>query len=339
MEKDQVQIDKLTGPEKAAILLLNLGEDVASSIFMNLNDDEIQQLGSYMSEIISVPPKTAEDIIDEFLSLTGEDGFIFGGEKYLQNILTKALGENKAHYLIENLALYEDTIPFASLRRIDPDLLANYLRIEHPQTIAVILSFLDLEKSAQVLSQMPDALRADIIMRIINMDKVSPDAIKELEKIIKSEIKPVKGILTKGTDGLKVAADILNHVDRAIEDEILAKIEEVNTELSEEIRQLMFVFDDLVLIDDRGVQAVLKEISKEDLALSLKTANEEVKEKIFKNMSERAREMLLDDLEALGPVRLKDVERAQQTIVRVIRKLEEKGEVAISGRGEEDKLV
>ncbi|MDY6843832.1 MAG: flagellar motor switch protein FliG [Thermodesulfobacteriota bacterium] len=334
-----MQIDKLTGPEKAAILLLNLGEDVASSIFMNLNDDEIQQLGSYMSEIISVPPKTAEDIIDEFLSLTGEDGFIFGGEKYLQNILTKALGENKAHYLIENLALYEDTIPFASLRRIDPDLLANYLRIEHPQTIAVILSFLDLEKSAQVLSQMPDALRADIIMRIINMDKVSPDAIKELEKIIKSEIKPVKGILTKGTDGLKVAADILNHVDRAIEDEILAKIEEVNTELSEEIRQLMFVFDDLVLIDDRGVQAVLKEISKEDLALSLKTANEEVKEKIFKNMSERAREMLLDDLEALGPVRLKDVERAQQTIVRVIRKLEEKGEVAISGRGEEDKLV
>lgn len=329
----------LKGAEKAAILLLYLGEEVAGEVLRRLREDEIQRIVPLMAEMSQVPRGVVEEVVAEFLSLyEKKEEVVMGGREYLEKVLSKALGPEKAKRVLE-LITPEEEIPFSYLHKVDPSTLANYLRSEHPQTIALILSYLDRDKAAQVLAELPENLQSEVVYRIANLSRVVPEVIEDIEEVLRQEIKVSKAAPVVGAKkGRKVAAEILNQLGGQA-DAILEKLKEKDPQVSEEIKEAMFVFEDLVNVDDRSLQKLLREVSKEDLALALKMASDELKEKIFRNLSERAAQMLQEDMEALGPVRVKDVEKAQQRIIAVARALEEKGELVVMGRGSEDVLI
>ena len=332
--------EKQIGHEKAAVLLLTLGEDVASEVMKNLDAKEVRLIGNYMSKTTKLEPSNVKSVVKEFCEIAkSPEGFIFGGEDYLRAVLTKAMGQEKAAKVIENLAIGIEEKGLEALRWIDPRGIANLIRGEHPQTIALILAHLDADHAGPVVGLLPVAIRADVMLRMATIESIPPGVIHEIEEVLNKQLQLGGSVVNKKVGGPEVVASILNFLDRSTESAILGSIEQNSPELAEKIRQMMFVFEDLINVDDRGIQEILKEVSKEDLVLALKGTGDELKGKIFKNMSERAAQAIKDDMEAKGPVRVSEIEKAQQALLKVAKRLEEEGKVVIGGKGGEEVVM
>ena len=331
-----MSVGKMTGPKKAAILLLALGEDAAADVMKNLEEAEIQQVGYYMSRFTDVSSEELDIVLEEFYrnSVMADDGVnISSSPDFVKNALTKALGADRAKELSENLGAGEEEAGLEALRYAAPIMIANYIRTEHPQTIALILSYLkNAEQSSAVLRDLPESLQADILYRMAVIESIPPGVISEMNEVLTEEMKTA-GSMATSVGGVEPVAEILNSVDKATETRILSSIEETNPELAEQIRELMFTFEDMALIDAKQMQLVMKDVDQADMVLALKTASDAVKELIFGSMSSRAAEMVREDLENLGPAKLSDVEAAQQKIIKVVKKLEEAGTITIAGAG------
>ena len=329
-------VGKMTGPKKAAILLLALGEDGAADVMKNLEEAEIQQVGYYMSRFTDVSPEELDIVLEEFYrnSVMADEGVnISSSPDFVKNALTKALGADRAKELSDNLGAGEEEAGLEALRYAEPIMIANYIRTEHPQTIALILSYLkNAEQSSAVLRDLPESLQADILYRMAVIESIPPGVISEMNEVLTEEMKTA-GSMATSVGGVEPVAEILNSVDKATETRILSSIEETNPELAEQIRELMFTFEDMALIDAKQMQLVMKDVDQADMVLALKTASDAVKELIFGSMSSRAAEMVREDLENLGPAKLSDVEAAQQKIIKVVKKLEEAGTIIIAGAG------
>ncbi|MEW6228310.1 MAG: flagellar motor switch protein FliG [Bacillota bacterium] len=328
----------LPGKKKSAIALVVLGPEISSEIFKHLDDAKIEQLTLEIANLGNVPSEVRRQVIDEFFERCDAQEFASGGMEYVRQILEQALGPHRAAEIIDKVSASLQQMPFSVARQVDPAQLVNFIENEHPQTIALVLAYLRPEQAAVVLSSLPDALQTEVAVRLAEMDRTAPDVVAEVEKVLESRLSSVSGQDYSLAGGTKALVDILNRVDRATEKTILEELEEQNPVLAEEVKNLMFVFEDITLLDDRAIQTFLKEIDMKDLALALKAASEEVKKRIFSNMSERAGEMLREDMEFMGPVRLRVVEEAQQRIVTVIRRLEESGDIIIA-RGAEDEVL
>jgi len=330
---------ELTQLEKAAIIISSLPEDVASEVLHHLDATEIERLSTCMAKMGTIASEIVDNTINDFMQMAVQGvGAVSLGKEYAENLISKVLGEDKAKAIVGKISEGEGFRSLELLEDFDPRILTDVTRNEHPQTIALILSHLSPEKAGNVLTNLSEDLRAEVVLRISNLERVPPDVVSEVAEMLENEVKSMGGVGHQ-LGGIKTVADILNQMDRAAESSILAKIEETDPKMADDIRQLMFIFDDLVLIDDRGIQEVLKEVSSDDLAKALKIASESVKEKIFKNMSERAVEMLNEDIEDMGPIRLSEVEKAQQVITQVALRLEEEGKIVVGGRGGEEVFV
>jgi flagellar motor switch protein FliG len=326
----------MTGPKKAAILLLALGEDAAADVMKNLEEAEIQQVGYYMSRFTDVSPEELDIVLEEFYrnSVMADEGVnISSSPDFVKNALTKALGADRAKELSDNLRAGEEEAGLEALRYAEPIMISNYIRTEHPQTIALILSYLkNAEQSSAVLRDLPESLQADILYRMAVIESIPPGVISEMNEVLTEEMKTA-GSMATSVGGVEPVAEILNSVDKATETRILSSIEETNPDLAEQIRELMFTFEDMALIDAKQMQLVMKDVDQADMVLALKTASDAVKELIFSSMSSRAAEMVREDLENLGPAKLSDVEASQQKIIKVVKKLEEAGTIIIAGAG------
>ncbi|MFN3480471.1 MAG: flagellar motor switch protein FliG [Thermodesulfovibrionales bacterium] len=325
----------LSGYEKAAILLSFLGEDVASEILKNLDVSDIGKIASCMTRMSKVSKSTVDEVLREATEAITKGDVRIGGVEFIKKALSKGLGDEDASKIIE-IASQEG--PLDALRWVDPKTLSAFLMSEHPQTIALVISLLEPVQGAEVLSSLPDSIKADVALRIATTERIPESAIEELKEVLKGQLEMGKG-KGKKMSGIKTVAEILNHCDKTTEQLVLEKIEEQNDIVAESIRQLMFVFDDLVNVDDRGIQMILKEISTDDLSLALKTASEALKEKIFRNMSQRAAQILKEEMQTKGPVRVSDVEKAQQNIVKIARRLETEGKIILAGKGGEELVV
>ncbi|MDP1946106.1 MAG: flagellar motor switch protein FliG [Nitrospirota bacterium] len=324
---------QLTGEKKAAILLRAIGEDAAALVMKNLDPKEIRKLGTFMNDTANISQEEEQSVMGDFEKASASGEVSFKGKEYIKTILTKALGPEKAARLLEsmNSRVYPG---LDALKWVDAKAVSQMLKIEHPQTISLIMAHMEPDQAGQVLIGLPAELRADVAHRLATMEEVQPDVLEELSCALQDLLIASSGVQSLSIGGSKVIADILTRVDKATEGGIMAKIAERNQALADAIRALMFVFDDLIKLDDRGMQELMKEVSKEDLPVALRGASPDVKEKFLKNMSSRASEMLKEDMEARGPVKVADVERAQQNILKVCRKLEEEGRIVISGAGE-----
>ncbi|MGC9044995.1 MAG: flagellar motor switch protein FliG [Thermodesulfovibrio sp.] len=320
---------KFSGIEKVAALLSLIGEDAATELFKHFDPIELARIIPMMSRI-KLTPEEAEAVLKEFAEKIGAAP-VMVDEEYIKTILTKAFGEEQAAKLISKIE--SGASAFDILRWLDSQSIATMLQREHPQTIAIVLAHLEPTQAAEVLSRFPEQLKIEVSQRIANLDQISPTILTELEDVLQSQLRSYTQ--SRRIGGIKTVAEILNQMDRTSEELILKNIEEKDPILADEIRKLMFTFEDLLYVDDRGIQTILKEISTDDLALALKMASEELKEKIFRNMSQRAVEILKEEMEAKGPVRVSDVEKAQMNIVRVARKLEEEGKIDVGKRGGE----
>ena len=331
-----MSVGKLTGPKKAAILLLALGEDAAADVMKNLEESEIQQVGYYMRRFTDVSTEELDAVLEEFYrnSVMSEEGVsISSSPDFVKNALTKALGADKAKELSDNLRAGEEEAGLDALRFAEPIMISNYIRNEHPQTIALILSYMNnIEQSSTVLRELPESVQADVLYRMAVIESIPPGVVSEMNEVLTEEMKTA-GRMATSVGGVEPVAEILNSVDKATETRILTSIEETNPDLAEQIRELMFTFEDMALIDAKQMQLVMKDVDQADMVLALKTASDAVKELIFGSMSSRAAEMVREDLENLGPAKLSDVEAAQQKIIKVVKKLEEAGTITIAGAG------
>lgn len=331
-------VGKLTGPKKAAILLLAMGEEGAAEVMKNLEEAEIQQVGYYMTRFNDISSEELDQVLEEFYrqSVSGIGGSdLLASPDFVRNALNKALGPDKAKELGQTMSSTTDDAGLEALKYIDPIMISNYIRSEHPQTIALIISYLtDMDQAATVLRNLPESLQADVVYRIATLESIPPGVVNELNEVLFEEMKQAGSMVTK-VGGVSPVAEILNAMDKASETRILSTIEETNPDLAEQIRELMFTFEDLTLIDSKQMQTVLKDIDKADLAMALKTASDAVKELILSSMSSRAAEMLNDDLENMGPVKVSDVESAQQKVIKVVKKLEEEGKIVMAGAGDD----
>lgn len=326
----------LSGRQKAAALLIAMGTEVSAQVFKHLNEEEIETLTLEIANTRRITPEERQTVLDEFYQLAlARDYISQGGIEYARDVLTKALGDDKALDVIKRLTASLQVRPFEFVRKADPTQLLNYLQGEHPQTIALILSFLPSEQGAVIISSLPPELQIDIAKRIASMERTSPETIREIEKVLEKKLSTLVGQDYTAIDGLETVVQILTRVDRGTERTILESLEMQTPELAEEIKKRMFTFDDIVLLDTRAVQRVLREVDNKDLALALKVANENVKKLIFDSVSKRFAEMLEEDMEFMGPVRLRDVEEAQQRIVGIIRRLEDSNEIVYSRGGDQ----
>jgi len=332
--------DELSGKEKAAILLISLGPDVSSDVFKHLDDEEVEKLTLEIANQNKIDPEIKRKIQEEFLQLQKANDYInSGGINYAKKILEKSFGKDKTRNIINRLTATLQVRPFDSIRKSDPTQLLNFIQGEHPQTIALILSYIDATQASQVISSLAPDIQSEVAKRIAVMDRTSPEIIKEVESVLEKKLSSVAANEYASAGGIESIVDVLNQVDRGTEKNILDKLEEDDPELVEEIKKRMFVFEDVVLLSDRAVQLVLRQVETHDLALALKTASDEVENIITGNMSQRAAEMLEEDMEFMGPVRIREVEDAQQRIVNVIRELEESGEIVIARGGESEVIV
>ncbi len=328
-----------SGKEKAAMLLISLGPEKSAEIFKHLKEEEIEQLTLEIANIRAVTPEEKEKVMEEFYQICVAQQYIAeGGIGYARDILEKALGSQKALDVINKLTVSLQVRPFDFVRKADPAQLLNSIQNEHAQTIALILSYLKPSQSAIVLSALPQDKQADVARRIATMDRTSPEVIKEVEKVLEKKLASFVTEDYTAAGGVQSIVDILNSVDRGTEKHIMETLEIEDTDLAEEIRKRMFVFEDILSLDNRSIQRFLREVENNQLAVALKGATEEVQKLIFSNMSKRLVEMIREDMEFMGPVRLKDVEEAQQKIVNIIRKLEDAGEIVIS-RGGGDEII
>ncbi|NMB98289.1 MAG: flagellar motor switch protein FliG [Clostridiaceae bacterium] len=331
---------KRSGNEKAAMLLIALGPERASEIFKYLREDEIEQLTLEIANIRSVSPQEREEILNEFYQdCLAQEYISEGGIEYAKKLLESALGTEKTLEIINRLTASLQVRPFDFVRKADPTQLLNFIQKEHSQTIALILSYLKPQQAAAVLSALPQEKQTDVAKRIAVMDRTSPDIIKEVERILEKNLSTVVLEDYTITGGIQAIVDILNNVDRGTEKHIIESLEVDDVDLAEEIKKRMFIFEDILTLDNRSIQRFLKEIDNNQLAIALKGAGEEVKKVIFANMSKRMSEIIREDMDFMGPVRLRDVEEAQQKIVNVIRRLEEMGEIVISRGGGDEVIV
>ena len=330
---------ELTGVQKAAVLLITLGPEKSASIFKHLKEEEIEELTLEIANTRSISPQEKEDVLNEFYQVCLAQQYIAeGGIGYAKELLEKALGEQKAQDVITNLTASLQVRPFEFIRKTDPSQVLNFIQDEHPQTIAMILSYLSPTQSAMILGALTPEKQADVAKRIAMMDRTSPDVIKEVERVLERKLSSLLNQDYTIVGGVDAIVDILNTVDRGTEKHIMESLEIEQPELADEIRKKMFVFEDILLLDDRAIQRVLRDVDNNDLGIALKGANEEVQNVIFKNLSKRLSAMIKEDMEFMGPVRMKDVEEAQQKIVGIIRKLEDSAEIVIS-RGGGDEIV
>ena len=335
MAKDE----KIMGLQKAAILLIALGPERSALIFKHLKEEEIEELTLEIANTRSVTPQLKEEVIEEFYQVCLAQQYIAeGGIGYAKELLEKALGSDRAMDVISKLTASLQVKPFEFVRKTDPSQLLNFIQDEHPQTIALIMSYLSAAQSSMILSALPPERQADVAKRIAIMDRTSPDVIKEVEKVLESKLSSLVNQDYTIIGGVDAIVEILNSVDRGTEKHIMETLEIEEPELADEIRKKMFVFEDILLLDDRAIQRVLRDVENSDLAIALKGSNEEVQNTIFNNLSKRLAAMIKEDMEFMGPVRMKDVEEAQQKIVNIIRKLEDSAEIVIS-RGGGDEIV
>lgn len=326
--------------ESAAILLMSMGEQHAAQILTHMAPKEVQSISAAMAQLTDLNKDRVKEVMNAFLSdAQNETGLTLGADKYIRSLLTKALGQDKANRVIERILMGGNTTGLDSLKWMEPISVADIVRFEHPQVQAIILSYLDSDQAAAVLTLFEEKKRIDLILRISRLESVQPLALEELNEIIQNQVTTGKTTQTTSLGGVKTAANIMNAIEGSIEASLLEQLTEIDEELSNKIQDLMFVFDNLIAVDDRGVQALLREVSSDELIVALKGADEAVREKIFSNMSKRAAELLKDDLEAKGPVRLSEVEIAQKGILNVARRMAEAGEISLGGSGGGDMLV
>jgi flagellar motor switch protein FliG len=329
----------LTPRRKAAIILAVLGPDLASEVLKHLSEEQVETLTLEIARLDKVNSQVRSQVVHEFHEIAQAQDFIAeGGVDNARKALEKAFGPEQADVLIRKVVNAMQIVPFEFLKRTDPQQLLSFIQDEHPQTIALILAFMPLSQSALILTKLPPELRADVAERIAVMENTPPEVVRKVEQVLEKKMSSVISQEMSKAGGPKALVDLLNRVDRQTERLILDSLTENNPEMADQVKNMMFVFEDIVQLDDRAVQAVLKEIDARELAVALKGVPGEVQEKIFKNMSERAVNMLKEDMEFMGPVKLRAVEEAQQKVVAAIRRLEETGEISI-GRGEEDVLV
>ena len=332
--------DNYSGIQKAAILLITLGPEKASSIFQHLKEDEIESLTLEIANTRSVSPSDKDEVLEEFYQVCLAQQYIAeGGIGYAKELLEKALGEEKAQGVISKLTASLQVRPFEFVRKTDPSQVLNFIQDEHPQTIAMILSYLTSAQAAMILGSLAPETQADVARRIATMDRTSPDVVKEVERVLERKLSSLINQDYTIVGGVDAIVAILNTVDRSTEKHIMESLEIEEPELADEIRKKMFVFEDIMLLDDRSIQRVLRDVDNSDLSIALKGANEEVQNTIFKNLSKRLASMIKEDMEFMGPVRMKDVEEAQQKVVNIIRKLEDAGEIVISRGGGDDIVV
>jgi len=328
-----------SGKQKAAIFLLAVGAEVSAEIMKRLSEAEVDTITYEIARLEKVTSEDKEQILQEFQELMMAQEFITrGGLDSARGILEKALGTQKAIDILNRLTSSLQVRPFDFVRRQDPAHLLNFIQNEHPQTMALILSYLDPNKSALILASLPHQIQADVARRIAKMDRTSPEVLREVERVLERKLSTLSNEDYTSAGGVDAIVEVLNNVDRGTEKSIIEALEEEDPELAEEIKKKMFVFEDIVLLDDKAIQKTLRELDNQDLAKSLKAVDTEVQEKIFRNMSKRAAALLREDMEFMGPIRLRDVEEAQQKIVNIIRKLEEEGEIIVARAGE-DELV
>ncbi len=339
VEEPSYDVSKLEGVEKAAILLLSLSEEDAAQILKHLEPKQVQKLGTEMAKVEDMTQTKITAVHKHFIDEIQNYSTIgFQSQDFVKRALTAALGEDKAANLIDQILMGSGAKGLDSLKWMDSKQVASIIRNEHPQIQTIVLSYLEPEQSAEILAQFPEKVRLDLLMRIANLEEVQPAALQELNEIMEKQFAGQAGTQAAKMGGLKSAANIMNYLDTAIEGQLMDAIREQDEEMSQQIQDLMFVFDNLVDVDDKGIQAILREVQQDALLKAIKGADEELKDKILRNMSKRAAEMLNDDLEALGPVRISEVETAQKEILSVARRLSDAGEIMLGGGGGEEFL-
>lgn len=329
----------MNGADKAAIFLLFIGPEATTKVFDHLDDDEIKKIGQSMASLGHVSRPVIDKVMNEFTSMTDpSSGFFSQGEEFVKKVLEKSLGPQKAEVLMHEL--YSSRGEMVDiLANMDGKTIANFLSQEHPQTIAVILAKLKPKQTGEVIGHLPQELQADVVMRIADVDQVSPEILSEIDDVIKREFTSMGGVQRFKVGGVEKVVEVFGHLERSREKQILDSLDVLNPPLAEIIRKHLFTFEDIFSLDERSIQMIMREVSTETLTLSLKTCTDDLKEKIFRNISSRAAELIKEDLDVMGPVRLKDVEKAQTEIVKVASKLEEEGTIVIAGRGGDDVLV
>ena len=330
---------KLSGPERAAVLLVTLGEDLAAKVLANLDEREIQNLGNYMSALGDVDLETMDSINKDFYSMveSGIGGLGAGGMDFLKSALMQALDPAKATEILNNITTPGEEMGggLETIRLLDPKIIASFIVNEHPQTAAIILAHLDASVASSTIKELPEESRMEIVLRLATLERVAPSVLRELDETLQAEFRTSGAVSGNKLGGVQVAAQLMGSLDRTIETSILTAMDEVDSDLATEIKKLRFTFEDILKIDDAGIQMIMKEVKQEDLVLGLKTASEELAEKLFSNMSERAALMLKEDLESLGPKKVSEVEKAQQKVIAVCKKLEDEGKVIVGGGADE----
>jgi flagellar motor switch protein FliG len=339
MAGKQLDSKNMSGSQKAAIFLLSMGEDLSSEVFKHLSEDEIKRVASSMADIEQLPPDAVSNVLKEFVdNCEGGGQLAFKGEAFLKNVIGKSMDKGNANSIFKEIEDRKLGLPFVWSRDVDVATLKSHIEGEHPQTIAMIMAYLPPEIASGILVELPEGKKADIAMRIARLGKVPDEIIREVDTTLRAKISDF-GHTGPEAGGLETLVNILNNVDRATEDIIMETMEEDYSELANEIRGMMFVFEDLLRVDDRGMREILKRVEGQQLVLAMKTSSEEMKQKILGNLSSRAAEMIIEDLEVMGPVRLAEVEESQQGIVRAAKELEAEGTIALGGKGKEDVLV
>ncbi|KAB7627181.1 flagellar motor switch protein FliG [Alkalilimnicola sp. S0819] len=325
----------LAGADRAAVFLMSLGEDEAAKVLQHLGPREVQKIGQSMTRLTNVSRDQVDDVLTEFVtSVSQYTGLGVGNSDYVRKVLVKALGEDKASSVIDRIMMGGSTRGLEQLKWLDGKTIAEMIRLEHPQIMAIILAYLEDDQASEVIAELPERMRHDVLMRVATLEGIQPAALQELDEIMERQFSGKQRLKSSSLGGLQAAANILNNLDTAKETGILEQVQELDAELAERIQELMFVFDDLIEVDDRGMQQLLREVTSDVLVLALKGADEELKAKILSNMSKRAAEMLADDLEAKGPVRLSEVEAAQREILTIAKRLADDGQLMLGGSGE-----
>lgn len=332
-------INSLTGRQKAAIFLISLGGEISAKVMEQLREDEVEKIVFEIARTETIESDLKDAVLQEFQDLMMAQNFITtGGIDYARDVLEKTFGSQRATEIINRLTSSLQVRPFDFIRRTDPGHLLNFIQQEHPQTIALILAYLEPVKASAILQNLPDDIQSDVARRIATMDRTSPDVLREVERVLEKKLSTISSEDYTAAGGVDSIVEILNLVDRQSERTIIESLEDEDPDLAEEIKKKMFIFEDIVMLDDRAIGKVLREVNTDEMAKALKQVDAEVQDKIFKNMSKRAGSMLREEMEYMGPIRVKDVEEAQQKIVSIIRRLEEKGEIVIA-RSEEDELI
>lgn len=326
----------VTGSARAAILLMSLGEAEAAEVLKHMGAKDVQKVGQAMATLSNVSRDSATQIMQSFISeMDSQTSLGVGADDYVRRVMVSALGEDKANGLIDRILLGRNSKGLEALKWMETRAVADLVRNEHPQIVAIVLAYLEPDQASEILTLLPERMRSDVLVRIARLDGIQPAALRELDEIMEKQFSGSGNIKSSSVGGVKVAANILNLMDSTVEQSIVAKINELDADLSTRIQELMFVFDDLGDVDDRGIQALLRDVPPEVLGMALKGAEPRVKEKITANMSKRAAEMLLEDMEAKGPARLSDVEAAQKEVLVIARRLADAGTIVLGGKGEE----